>query len=101
MKGLNVIPFISFGTVESTLSVNESKNRLETVIRYELEDLKNLIASAAMYYDFPPKQSQRKQEIADTLFRLKKLLDKEKSVVGYISSPIIEIKPDKQATSDS
>ena len=79
----------SFGRVVCPLQVNTEEGRLETYITYGIEDLAKLIRDAHLYYSYKTDRSQRQEEIGDLLYRLDNLLQKEKSVVGRIWSPII------------
>ena len=92
-KSIDTYPF---GRVECPMQVDHKEGRLETYITYGIKDLVNLIDGAHEYYLFKAERTQRQGEIADLLGKLKKLLKKEKSVVGRIWSPIILDKDPEQ-----
>lgn len=78
-----------FGRVECPMFINHDKGIFETFISYDIKDFQMFIKSAYWYYMIKAKKTQRQGEIADLLFKLSKLLEKEKSVVGRLRSPII------------
>lgn len=90
-KSIDTYPF---GSVECPICVNHKDGYLETYITYGIKDLVNLISSAYWYYMIKADKTQRQDEIADLFFKLKKLLEKEKAVVGRIWSPIVIDKRD-------
>ena len=79
----------SFGQVLTPIQVNQEKGCLETYVSYGIKDLSNIVHSAYWYYSMKADQTNRQEEIAELFYKLHKLLNKEKSVVGRITSPII------------
>lgn len=90
-KSIDVCPF---GRVECPMQVDHKHGRLETYIEYDIKDLVRLVDQACWYYLRKADRTQRQDEISNLFYRLKKLLEKEKSVLGRIWSPIILDKQD-------
>lgn len=79
----------AFGRVECPISVNYDQECLETFITYGIKDLVKFVDSVHWYYIMKSDKTQRQCEIAELLYKLSKLLGKEKSVEGRIWAPIL------------
>lgn len=85
-KSIDVFPF---GHVKAPLQVNDEGDGFETTIDFDINDLNKLVDSSYWYYALKGDQTHRQQEIAELFGKLRKLLRKEKSVIGRIWSPIV------------
>ena len=88
-KNPKTIDTCDFGRVECPISVNYEQECLETFITYGINDLVKLVDNAHWYYLMRSDKTKRQSEIAELLYKLSKLLRKEKSVEGRIWAPIL------------